>query len=281
MTRRSALVVLSLTGLVACSLGSLSGYSSGGPPTPADDDAGTPDGGPNDAGERDGDSATPNVDAAAPFRCVDHPNAILCADFDKDPFDLGFLRDGVGTTEATSTMFVSAPNALAASLPSRGDGTPHAILIRPLDALASFSLSWDTRIVTTAPQYAVDLCSIYRLNPYWTVTVRLKRDLNERLELFEFGSVTDGVPTAVVAFTPLTRKLNPDAFSRVEMRVTVSGSASSAVVLIDGQIAGTADLSAHHYTGKPHATAGISSTDGSGGAITVITDNLLLEPLEP
>lgn len=243
----------------------------------AGDDGGVP---PADASldRSDADGADAADAATRPFRCADHPDALLCASFDEEPYDLGFEQVGSGTISADATFFTSAPRSLVTSLPSRGAGMPQAALRRVLPTMSSFALSWDVRVVTSETQYAVDLCSIYRNNPYWAVTIRYRRDPSPRLELFEYGSGIDGGP-ADFTFTPLPKTLKQDAFTRLEVRVTRTASSSSATVLVDGEVVVTEPLIGHLYHSTPNALLGISTTDGAGGPITVYTDNVLLEAL--
>jgi hypothetical protein len=283
-----AVIAVGLAG--ACGLpGSADFTSGGGPDAGADvaiaDAAGPPgvtgvEAGTSDAG-----------DSGASLGCKAYPTAIFCADFDGNPFDVGFTHNADGTPpgqlDVDRTVFASAPAAALASLGARsGSGPkPDAYLYHQLpDATSSFRLSWSAAYEDQGTQEAVD----FGISPvkqttgvYHSVVLRYHHgpDGSLSLQLFEYGA-PDGAQPEVVEFTPLAvPPPAPGRFARYELDLVQSAGASSVSVFVDGTEAlANHALSFHVVSGPVGLRVGVASSDGVGSPFVVRVDDVVVEP---
>jgi hypothetical protein len=217
-----------------------------------------------------------------PSGCAAFPAAIFCADFDGSPFDSGFTASGdpVGTDTA---LFTSAPSALRAALPSRGDGKPGGYLDHELPGdLTSFRVAWSVLLQDHGSQSAVDFgVTLLRQGAeYRSLSVRYQHFTGNgpTLELFEYGNATPTMPQ-IVNFTPsaVTPK---STFTRFEIQVTSGASSGSVTVLADGKVAfDSVPVSLYSGSTPFHIAAGIAGSDGPGDDVTVLVDDIVVTPL--
>ena len=232
------------------------------------------------------DSRAPEAstaDGQSFFRCADHATAVFCADFDGEPFDLGFEKvppaNGAGSGASTS-FFSSPPRSLLATLPARGSSPmlPVAGVLRRLPGTRSLLLSFALRIEESTDQDGIDVASIsYRpASGFYGVFLRYRRNPAPNFLLFEFAT-----SPSLTRFVDLPGRPKLGAFAHVEMTLDVASTSSAISVAVDGSpLVVTSPLSAHQYvTSTPIVQLGIVGSNDTGGPIEIRFDDVLVEAL--
>jgi hypothetical protein len=257
-----------------CTLTTSTDGLAGGPPI----DSSTLDGvAPGDASPTDSaPSSDGGVDAAIPFRCADHSGAAFCSDFETDPFDLGWARrlDSSGSFELVPSR---TSRGLRGSVPSRNGSTNLSAGLANTVVLpggSSFTFSFDVLLdPSIAAAGTFDFGGFaFRDGTFYQADLRLSDGM---FSLEEFADAKGSLP-ALNKSRPLMRGPAAGIWTRVEMRWTFTQTSSHAVVKLDGTTVLDSDTQAYHYAASPELIIGITNTIGSGGAFSIVVDDVLL-----
>jgi hypothetical protein len=247
------------------------------------------DGGPESSSGLGADAAGPGDGASEASTttsggCKAMTGAVFCADFDGQPFDLGFVPNTaspIGTLAADPTHVISTPSALLATLPQRSAGQPYAFLEHTLPAgLTSFRVAWSAYLDDQgSSQSAVDfgVALVREGNPYRALAIRYERPAGgtPSFVLFEYGNATATKPQ-IVDFTPIQAAPAP-RFQRFELLLATNGESSNVRLTIDGTTALPAKATTLYDQTSPYSLyVGIAASDGAGGAVSVYVDDVVV-----
>lgn len=269
----------------ACSLTtSLDGLATG----PADDGGGTAlveggaiavDGGDGGGGQTTDSSTDASiVDAApVPFRCVDHPEGVYCADFEGTPVSKGWSNVQTvagGTLTAVEGRFGLG---LAAGVPSYNSPTePIASLENslPLNNRQDFTYSVDTFIESLTASGQVDFIAFGFHGPFYILVLRAGG--GGHVDLYEFGSAF-GTTAGLDHYQPLLIQPKLGSWMHVVGHVTFTTGNVHLKLTFDGATAFDGDLQANPWVSQPYVYAGITQASGGGSkAISIRFDDLLV-----
>jgi hypothetical protein len=233
--------------------------------------------GPSDAAVVDAASLPreTGVDAATPFRCADHADAVFCADFETDPFDRGW-DEQLDTNGSYALIPARSSRGLSSSVPARADdsqrvaaGLADTVVMTPG---TSFTYSFDILLgATLTTANIVDFGGFVFHGPYYSAVLRSS---NGDFYLQEYGDATGARPVLSTGHA-LTAGPKAGVWSHVEMRFTFAQSSSHAVVKLDGATVLDGDIAAYQYASTPHLVAGITNVEGHGTAFTTVIDDVL------
>lgn len=265
----------------ACSLTtSLDGFSTGA----AGDDGGTAvvEGGPIvvDGGGQPTDGGTDGstVDAApASFRCVDHPEAVYCADFETTPVTLGWKHVNTvagGTLNAVPGRFGLG---LATFIPPYDSpAEPVASLENglQLNDRQDFTYSVDTLIDSLTGEGEVDFIAFGFHGPFYILTLRAGG--GGHVDLYEYGDAIGTTP-ALDHYQQLLIQPTLGSWMHVVGHVTFTPGNVHLKLTFDGATAFDGNLSANPWVGQPYVYTGITQASGGGSkAMTIRFDDLLV-----
>jgi hypothetical protein len=262
--------------LLTTSLDGLSG--------PADDAGAGADRASAEAGGGDGpvtDTASADVvDAARPFRCADQV-AVFCADFDTDPFDVGFsdtIAPAGGTLSAGPGRF---DRGLVAQTPVRNTATrPGASRVKFLDmipARTSFTYAYDILVEPASGAGTLDYGGFYFNGPFYTMSLRSSDDGKVFLHEYADADLVGGFPE-LNRSRPLAHGLAPGVWSHVAIKITFSPGASALKVTFDNEVmADGMSIDAYRYADdNPKIPVGIFGAEDVGKAVKMTFDDVLV-----
>jgi hypothetical protein len=217
------------------------------------------------------------VDAARPFRCAEQ-TAVFCADFDTDPFDVGFneiITEEGGSVVAGSGRF---GRGLVAQIPLHGaSNTPAAIALKVLDGLSattSFTYAFDILIEPAAGAGYLTYAGFFYNGPYYEMNLR--SDDEGRFYLHEYADAFMAIP-ALGRDRLIARGPVPGTWTHVVMKVTFSvGSSKLKLMFDDDVMMDDAPIDAHRYASTPKIPVGIYDTGNAGKAVKLTYDDVIV-----
>jgi hypothetical protein len=218
-------------------------------------------------------------DGGASF-CGAHAGAVFCADFEKDPFNAGWIE----TLRANGGTVLTGPGrdgrGIECRVPTRAgtsDSTrPSAALHGPvlLQPRQPFTLAFDMNIAVAIGGGVIDIGGFNYSGVFYVATFRMQD--NGIVTVHEYGDPTMGAGQ-VLADYPLIIQPGIGRWVRVEMMVTFpAGNDVHLVARFDGALAYDGKLSAAAYASQPYIFAGIINVENAGQARTVGFDDVLV-----
>jgi hypothetical protein len=265
----------------ACSLTtSLTGFSGG-----ANDDA-TKSDAPNvvDGMETstDGGPLPDGADGAVatPFRCSDHPAAVLCSDFEGPSLTAGWnntLTSNGGVLESGNGRF---GRGLSSRIPAWSGAVaatrPNAALETslPLAPRQPLTLSFDTIIQPGTNTGAADFMGILFHGAYYIVAFRMDDD--GKVRLLQYADPTQMMPELVTS-APLLVQPAIGTWVHVVMQLTFpAGRSAHLTITFDGTPAFDGDVAAGAYASQPYVNVGLHGAGSAGQGRTLLVDDVLV-----